>query len=314
MVDPTINCVAKGARDTVIPLTSVALPGNGVAPFDRMTPPSVPVTYCTGTAVEYMEITVAGKLVVVAGISRGIVVVKVSPETTIALPEDVSTKRDLLLQIKPSIVIALGNENDPSKLVQITLPFAAFDLEASYPIYSKATPYFSIRRAANDTQYTLGRAFLQEAYVIADYERSNFSVYQTFFGSQSQQIVAIHPPNSTLIDTSPSPNKTLGAGAIASIVIGALAAAALLGGLVWFFCRRRKRDKSEPKPGPVVDNAEMEKQPVEYYQDDVQQKPLYEMEHKGKHDPVKVEEPHAELDSVGVHLMSDDVRQYEMLG
>ena len=37
-----------------------------------------------------MEITVAGKLIVVAGASRGIVVVKVSPETTIALPEECS--------------------------------------------------------------------------------------------------------------------------------------------------------------------------------------------------------------------------------
>jgi hypothetical protein len=49
--------------------------------------------------------------------------------------------------------------------VDIVLPYAAFDLEASYPLVRHPTRYFPLKRAANDSQYTLGRAFLQEAYV-----------------------------------------------------------------------------------------------------------------------------------------------------
>lgn len=120
-----------------------------------------------------------------------------------------------------------------------------FDLEASYPIYPNATSYFPIRRAANDSQYTLGRAFLQEAYVVADYERSNFSIHQVVFDSQAQNIVAIHAPNSTLIDTSPKKDQFLSAGAIAGIVIGVVAAVALLGALAWVFCCGKKPKGSE---------------------------------------------------------------------
>jgi len=54
----------------------------------------------------------------------------------------------------------------------IVLFYAAFDLQATYLIYNNSTRYFPIRCAANE--YTLGRTFLQEAYVIANYEHSNF--------------------------------------------------------------------------------------------------------------------------------------------
>lgn len=49
--------------------------------------------------------------------------------------------------------------------VNITLPYASFDLEVSYPIVESSSSYFPIRRAANQSQYTLGRTFLQEAFV-----------------------------------------------------------------------------------------------------------------------------------------------------
>lgn len=221
-----------------------------------------------------------------------------------------SVQHSQLLQDKPAVVIALGNGNDPSELVQITLPFAALDLEASYPIYPNATPYFPIRRAANDSQYTLGRAFLQEAYVIADYERSNFSVHQATFDSQSQNIVAINPPGSTNIDTSPKPSKLLSAGDIAGIVIGALVAAAVFGGLVWFFYCGQKRKRSQHGSG----HDQTEGPPIEYHQHDMQRKSLYEMEQRVEPISTKLGESHAELDSSDICLISDDARQYELPG
>jgi hypothetical protein len=47
--------------------------------------------------------------------------------------------------------------------VDIVLPFSAFALSASYPFTPNDTYYFPLKVAANDTQYTLGRTFLQEA-------------------------------------------------------------------------------------------------------------------------------------------------------
>jgi hypothetical protein len=68
-----------------------------------------------------------------------------------------------LLNLNPTLTFILQNDTSYKETVKITLPYAAFDLQASWPIYSNTTNYFPLRRAANNTQYTLGRAFLQEA-------------------------------------------------------------------------------------------------------------------------------------------------------
>jgi hypothetical protein len=47
--------------------------------------------------------------------------------------------------------------------VRITLPYDAFDLTVEYPLVDNTSYYFPLKRAANSTQYTLGRTFLQEA-------------------------------------------------------------------------------------------------------------------------------------------------------
>ena len=47
--------------------------------------------------------------------------------------------------------------------VNISLPYAAFDLVADYPLVIDSSRYFPLMRAANESQYTLGRTFLQEA-------------------------------------------------------------------------------------------------------------------------------------------------------
>lgn len=46
----------------------------------------------------------------------------------------------------------------------ITLPYQAFNLKASFLFSPNAVKYFPIRRVANGTQYTLGRNFPSESY------------------------------------------------------------------------------------------------------------------------------------------------------
>lgn len=66
-----------------------------------------------------------------------------------------------------SLSFILGNDIQGGATINITFPYASFDLQLTnfYPGINKTTQYFPIRRAANDSQYTLGRTFLQESYV-----------------------------------------------------------------------------------------------------------------------------------------------------
>ncbi|KAI9855176.1 MAG: hypothetical protein M1813_000535 [Trichoglossum hirsutum] len=69
-----------------------------------------------------------------------------------------------LLAQNPSVKFKLGLTSKGGQSVDIVLPYAAFDLEVGSPLVKHSTRYFPLKRAANDTQYTLGRTFLQEAY------------------------------------------------------------------------------------------------------------------------------------------------------
>ncbi|GFP54469.1 candidapepsin-2 [Trichoderma asperellum] len=129
----------------------------------------------------------------------------------------------------------------------ISFPYASFDLEANPPLVKTASRYFPLKRAANDTQYVLGRTFLQEAYLIVDYERGNFSVHPRVWDANAKSdIVTIYPLNFQVLEPnqgSSHSSSNLGGGAIAGIVIGvcvfiAAAAAAVLRFLV--LPRRKK--------------------------------------------------------------------------
>ena len=69
------------------------------------------------------------------------------------------------LLTNPKITFTIGGSLTTSSTVDITLPYASFDLEALPPAVLKATRFFPLRRAASLSQYTLGRTFFQEAYV-----------------------------------------------------------------------------------------------------------------------------------------------------
>lgn len=75
-----------------------------------------------------------------------------------------AAQHSALLARNPNVTFTLGNLTAGAN-VNITLPYAAFDLNVSFPLVANSTSYFPLKRAANDTQYTLGRAFFQEAYV-----------------------------------------------------------------------------------------------------------------------------------------------------
>lgn len=75
------------------------------------------------------------------------------------------TTHQALLAQNANLTFKIGSQRSSPDSIDINLPYASFDLQVldTYPNIASSTRYFPLRRAANDTQYTLGRTFLQEA-------------------------------------------------------------------------------------------------------------------------------------------------------
>jgi hypothetical protein len=74
-----------------------------------------------------------------------------------------STHQANLNAADASITFTLANTVSGGATVDIQFPWKAFVLQASYPFTPETTMYFPLRVAANSSQNTLGRVFLQEA-------------------------------------------------------------------------------------------------------------------------------------------------------
>jgi hypothetical protein len=166
----------------------------------------------------------------------------------------------------PSITFTLVN--DSGNEVDITLPYAAFDLTLS-PIIANSTlvdngttsRYFPLQRAANETQYTLGRTFFQEAYLIADYDRGNFTVAPCAWDetnvATTRLTSILSPSNQKIADgnnKSSSGASPISSGAIAGIAIGIVALIALLLLALWLI--RRKKNKTKGAAHLASHNAD----------------------------------------------------------
>jgi len=158
-----------------------------------------------------------------------------------------STMHDQVKARNPIVTIKLVNslQDVSTNYTNIVLPYSAFDLQASWPYYPNATNYFPIRRAANDTQYTLGRTLLQEAYLVVDYERGNFTVAQNVWPDPlpAANVVTIQPSGASSSDS--SSNSGLSTAAIVGIAVGGgvLILAVIIG--FFFFWRRRRLIKNQ---------------------------------------------------------------------
>ncbi|KAK4952719.1 hypothetical protein LTR10_009526 [Elasticomyces elasticus] len=151
---------------------------------------------------------------------------------------------DSLLSSNPSVTFTLASNDSSTSTVDIVLPYGAFDLTLEYPYITSPNTsyYFPLQRADNDTQYTLGRTFLQEAYLIADYDRKNFTVAPcTWEQTTNESIKSIYTPG-----TGPSESlkgSSFPTAAIAGIVVGVVILIAILGAVLWFLRRRKNTEK-----------------------------------------------------------------------
>ncbi|KAL8672201.1 MAG: hypothetical protein Q9168_003333 [Polycauliona sp. 1 TL-2023] len=162
----------------------------------------------------------------------------------------------------PSFTFEIGNSKVGGPTLEINLPYSSFDL--TFKPYSDAASirYFPIQRATNASQYTLGRAFLQEAYLTTDYERAEFSVSQCLFEDPGvQKLVLIYPAN---LNTSAGPtlgskeptgkDSGLGRREIIGIIFGALIGVVIILALCFgaFFLRRRVKRRRHRVQDTVI--------------------------------------------------------------
>lgn len=167
-----------------------------------------------------------------------------------------------LLATNPTFKFRIANgSNSGDSTVDISFPYAAFDLNISQPYVDSEQRYFPLKQAQNSSQYVLGRVFLQEAYVTADYSRQKFSVSQALFPQTNvqQDIVSIHTPGYKV----DADVQGLRSGAIAGIAIGAVLALALVGGAIFWFRRRSERTKSNQASQTTHDATEKDQPFVE---------------------------------------------------
>jgi hypothetical protein len=175
------------------------------------------------------------------------------------------TQHSALAKKNASVTFTLSTGTSDSKQrLNITLPYAAFDLKASPPLAGDQTYfYFPLKQAANETQFTLGRTIMQEIYMLADYEHGQITLYQAVYPESTvpSDIVRICPENST---TCINPTRGHGiqshklpAGATAGIVVGAVLLLLLIGAGIWYKCWRKKPPTTEEDTArpPPLDTA-----------------------------------------------------------
>lgn len=144
-----------------------------------------------------------------------------------------------LTSLPEKIQITLHDTTTTSRSTTITLPFEALNLTASWPLFANGShPYFPIRKSQGTN--ILGRAFFQEAYVIADYERHNFTVAQTTFPNPqpAPQLISIE---SSSFAPPPTSSKGLSGGAVAGVVIAVLAGLVAIGAWVFYAWKRKRK-------------------------------------------------------------------------
>jgi hypothetical protein len=143
-----------------------------------------------------------------------------------------------LLAQSANVTFTLTNATG-NTVIDIVLPYQAFDLTAEWPLVANKTRYFPLKRALNNTQTILGRAFLQEVYLVADYERSNFSVYQRRYTDVTPDIRTILPAGDDSVTASRGRDVNIAATAGGSV--GGAILVTLLVGCVLMIRRRSKR-------------------------------------------------------------------------
>jgi hypothetical protein len=129
---------------------------------------------------------------------------------------------------------------DQANKVTFDFPYSMFDLTIGPSRVKNKSRYFPLRRANSTWQYSLGRAFMQRAYITADFDRRTFNISRALFSNETDnRIFAIPPPaNNTSAKNGQTKKSSINTASIAAISVGVSAIFIALG---LFFYRRLRR-------------------------------------------------------------------------
>jgi hypothetical protein len=150
---------------------------------------------------------------------------------------------DFLGRLRPSLTFVIhGRTNASDASLSITLPWESLALNLSFPHLDvgNRSRYFPIRPAKDPRKLVLGRAFLQNAYLTADYERRKFYLHQVRWpeNNETANIKSIASP------AADGHGSQLSRPAIAGIVLGVVSLIVLIT-LGLLFHRRFRHKKAE---------------------------------------------------------------------
>ncbi|POR38930.1 Candidapepsin [Tolypocladium paradoxum] len=150
-------------------------------------------------------------------------------------------------------------------VVNITLPLQAFVSLLQYPFKGAinyadpAVPYFTLRKS-RDNSFVIGRAFLQESYIIAKFDEARYSIHQALFPANPERDARLQKIKQSTNSPFPPPptpahNDPLSTGQMVGIAVGAvvMCVTMLLGCCCW---RRRSRSRRGKDSDEVDDNKD----------------------------------------------------------
>ncbi|KAK6518192.1 hypothetical protein TWF506_005351 [Arthrobotrys conoides] len=147
-----------------------------------------------------------------------------------------------LLDLNPTFVFTISDSAQNDTALEIELPYNAFSLEAVGPEILGADGkawYFPLKRLPDGGNPRLGRVFMQEIYLFAEYHFNTFRIFQADWSNREQNIVTHLPVR--LVASGKDDDST----PIGPIVGGVVGGVAVIGAIVafWFF-RRRKQQRA----------------------------------------------------------------------
>jgi hypothetical protein len=181
------------------------------------------------------------------------------------------THHSVLLAQNASIKFTLSTgskQERNNERLDIILPYAAFDLTIKPPYagLKEVMRYFPLKRAANDTQYTLGRTILQEVYMISDYDRAALSLFPARFPDSSigSNLIPIQLPGEIpdVTTTEVHSQSVLSRTAIISLAVGAGILLIFSAVVVGIFFRRKRGEKLAMGASSSEGSAELAGNPL----------------------------------------------------
>ncbi|RVD85483.1 uncharacterized protein DFL_003804 [Arthrobotrys flagrans] len=174
------------------------------------------------------------------------------------LTDDAHTQ---LLDLNPTFVFTISDNAQNQTALEIELPYNAFSLEAIGPEILGAEGkawYFPLKRLPDNANPRLGRVFMQEVYLFAEYHFGTFRVFQADWSNRPQNIVTHLPVR---LVASGKKDSSTPIGAIVGGVVGGVAVIGVIAG-VWFLRRRRQQKVIAGGDLPSDDKKESNLPPV----------------------------------------------------